>query len=51
MAHAPSPVAHPVTEDAFTADRQKFFGGFCTATVASTIFMIVLLALMAIFLL
>ena len=51
MAQAPSPVVNPVSEDAFTADRQRFFGGFCTGTVASAVTMAVILVLMAIFLL
>jgi len=51
MAHAPSSVATPVSEDAFTADRQQMFNGFCTATVISVVASIVILAAMGIFLL
>jgi len=51
MAHAPSPVQNPITEDAFTADRQRMFAGFCSATTFSIVSSVVILALMAIFLL
>jgi hypothetical protein len=50
MAHAPSNSPPPVTEEAFTADRQRMFDGFCSATTVSTVVSIVILALMAIFL-
>jgi hypothetical protein len=40
----------PVTEDAFLADRQQFWGSVCHAGVVTVIFLIVLLALMAFFL-
>ncbi len=42
--------AAPLTEDAFLADRQRFWGGFTTFTLISVIFLVVLLVLMAIFL-
>lgn len=50
MAHAPSNTPAPVSEEAFTADRQRMFSGFCTATTVSTVLSIIVLALMAIFL-
>ena len=50
MAQTPSTTLAPVTEAAFTADRQKFFAGFGSATLGGVIFMVVLLALMGIFL-
>ena len=40
----------PLTEDAFLADRQRFWGGFTSFTLIGVIFMVVLLILMAIFL-
>jgi hypothetical protein len=47
--------AYPVTEvetpDAFLADRQRFWNGFTHFTLGSTIFIVVLLILMAVFLL
>ena len=49
MAHAPSN-GNPVTEEAFTADRQRMFAGFCSATTISVVVSVVTLALMAIFL-
>ena len=51
MAHAPETVQNPVTQDAFTADRQRMFAGFCNATVFATVTSVVILVLMAIFLL
>lgn len=39
------------TPEAFLADRQRFWNGFTSATLASIIFMVVLLVLMALFLL
>ena len=51
MADTPSPVQNPITEDAFTADRQRMFAGFCSATTFSIVSSVVILALMAIFLL
>jgi len=41
----------PVTEEAFEADRQHFFSGFCGFVMTMTIAIIVLLVLMAVFLL
>jgi hypothetical protein len=40
----------PVTEDAFTADRQKFWGEFGGFVTASVIGVVILLVLMLIFL-
>ena len=51
MAHAPSPVQNPVSEEAFTADRQRMFDGFISATTFSILASVVTLALMYIFLL
>ena len=48
MAHSPSNA--PVTEEAFTADRQRMFGWFCSATTFSIVASVVVLALMGIFL-
>ena len=51
MAHAPSPVQNPVSEEAFTADRQRMFDGFVSATTYSIVASVVILGLMYIFLL
>jgi sterol desaturase/sphingolipid hydroxylase (fatty acid hydroxylase superfamily) len=51
MAHASSPVENPVSADAFTADRQKMFNGFCSATVFAIAAAVIILVLMALFLL
>ena len=51
MAHAPSPVQNPITEEAFTADRQRMFDGFVSATTFSIVASIIILALMGFFLL
>ncbi len=40
----------PETQEAFLADRQRAFKGFVTFTTVSCIFLAILLALMAIFL-
>jgi len=50
MAHAPSKSAAPVTEEAFTADRERMLAGFVSATTISTVLSVIVLALMAIFL-
>ncbi len=39
-----------LTEEAFLADRQRFWGSFTSFTIGSVIFVVVLLILMAIFL-
>ncbi len=51
MAQAPSssPLP-PVTEEAFLADRQKFFSAFGSFTTATTAFLAIVVILMAIFL-
>ena len=51
MAHAPSNVQNPVSEEAFIADRQRMFGGFVSATTISAVAMVILLVLMKVFLL
>jgi hypothetical protein len=40
----------PVTQEAFLADRQKFWASLCSATTGSVIAVIILLVLMAVFL-
>ncbi len=40
----------PETQEAFAADRQRAFDGFVRFTTISTVFLVVLLILMAIFL-
>jgi hypothetical protein len=42
--------AAPVTEQAFLAERQKFFAGFGNATLGAVIFLAILMILMWIFL-
>ena len=41
----------PETQEAFLADRTKFFGGFINATVGTSIFVVLLLIGMGVFLL
>jgi hypothetical protein len=51
MAHAPAPVTQPpMTEDAFLADRMRFWSGWCTFVVANVIIIIAILVLMTVFL-
>jgi hypothetical protein len=50
MAHAPSNSPASVTEEAFTADRERMFAGFCNATTFSVVASVVVLVLMAVFL-
>jgi hypothetical protein len=50
MANVPSQVTNPVTEEAFTADRQRMFAGFTNATTISIVASVIILALMGIFL-
>ena len=50
MAQAPSPSPAQISEDAFLADRQQFWQGFCSFTTGSVIAVVVMLVLMAIFL-
>lgn len=51
MAQPPIVSPAPSTEDAFLADRQKFWSAFTGATTFGVVFLVVLLVLMAIFLL
>lgn len=41
----------PETQEAFLADRMKFWGGFTSATTGTVIFLILLLVGMGVFLL
>jgi hypothetical protein len=41
----------PETQEAFLADRMKFWGGFTSATAGTVIFVILLLVAMGVFLL
>jgi hypothetical protein len=50
MAQPPSSNVPPVTEQAFLAERQKFFAGFGNATLGAVIFLVILMLLMWIFL-
>ncbi len=47
---AQSPILPPVTEDAFLADRQAFLHAFNKFTFGAVVFLVILLALMAVFL-
>lgn len=40
----------PVTEDAFLADRQRFWGSLCRAATVAIVLLVILLVLMDIFL-
>ena len=51
MAHQPTVFRGPRTEEAFYAEKLRFWGGVGKAIVAIIIFMVVLLVGMAIFLL
>ena len=48
--HAPARYTGPQTIEALTADREKMWAGFTSATTGTVIFMIVLLVAMAAFL-
>jgi heme/copper-type cytochrome/quinol oxidase subunit 2 len=50
MAEMPHTTPAPLTEDAFLADRQRFWGGFTNFTLISLITVVVILVLMTIFL-
>jgi hypothetical protein len=50
MAQSPAPVDAPLTEEAFYADRRKFWGSFTGATRNAVIGVVVLLILLTIFL-
>ena len=49
--HAAPPPMRVETPEAFLADRQRFWSGFTHFTLASVIFVVLVLVLMAIFLL
>ncbi|MGD0430923.1 MAG: hypothetical protein ABSA58_07510 [Acetobacteraceae bacterium] len=51
MAHQPSVFRGPDTQEAFFADKVRFWGGVNKAIVGTIIFMILLLVGMAVFLL
>jgi hypothetical protein len=51
MAHQPTVFRGPDTEEAFYADKMRFWGGVNKAIVGTIIFMVVLLVGMAVFLL
>ncbi len=50
MAQIPPTETPPVSEEAFIADRQKFWGEFTSFTTSSVIGVAILLVLLAIFL-
>ena len=50
MAHQPTVFRGPDTEEAFLADKMRFWGGVGEAIIGTIIFMVVLLVGMAVFL-
>lgn len=50
MDHAPTVFRGPETEDAFLADRQRFWFGFTRFTVGVVVVVVAVLILMTIFL-
>ena len=51
MAHTPAPVSQPpLTEEAFLADRQRFWSGWCSFVVGNVVLIIIILVLLAWFL-
>ena len=50
MAQAPSFSPAPISDDAFLADRQRFWGGFSTFVLISVIALVTMLILFAVFL-
>jgi hypothetical protein len=50
MAETTTAFTGPVTEEALIAERQRFWGGFTTATFGVVVAIAILLILMAIFL-
>ena len=50
MAHQPTVYRGPDTQEAFFADKLRFWGGVNKATVGTIIFMVLLLIAMAVFL-
>jgi hypothetical protein len=51
MAHQPSVYRGPETQEAFLADKMRFWGGVGKSIVGTIIFMVILLVGMAVFLL
>jgi hypothetical protein len=47
----PTPSTAPTTPEAYLADRQRMWAGFTGAAMAGTIFVVLLLIAMAVFLL
>ena len=50
MAQTPSTNPAPLSNEAFLADRMQFWSGFCNFVTISGVFLVVLLAAMAFFL-
>ncbi len=50
MAQTPSTNPAPLSNEAFLADRMQFWSGFCNFVTASGVFLVVLLAAKAFFL-
>lgn len=50
MARLPASATGPATEEAFLADRQRFWLGFTSFTFWAAVFIVILLILMVIFL-
>ncbi len=50
MSETTSAALAPVTEEALLAERQRFWGGFTTATFGAVVFVAIVLILLAIFL-
>ncbi|MDE2006265.1 MAG: hypothetical protein KGI51_06850 [Rhodospirillales bacterium] len=50
MAHSPHTASGPLSQEAFLADRERFWHGWTRFTTGSVIFLVLLLVLMAWFL-
>ncbi len=50
MAHSPQTVSGPESQEAFLADRERFWHAWTRFTIGSVIFLVLLLVLMAVFL-
>jgi len=50
MGQSPSTNPAPLSDEAFLADRMQFWSGFCNFVTISSVFLVVLLAAMAFFL-
>ena len=50
MAQSPTATQPPMTEQAFEADRQNFFSGFCGFVTTMVILIVLVLVAMAVFL-